>query len=126
MGASFRTTISGMVCGGESRGGARGARSPPPLFLDETEARRVEKNIFGDRASLLSQGLDDLSPPPPLPPRLNSMSGSGTGLGGIITGNQKLTDHCSRCPPKRSHKTLRRKLVPIFPVVYRLANEEAM
>ena len=46
MGASFRATISGMVCSGGSRGGAWGARPLPPLFLDETEARRVEKNFL--------------------------------------------------------------------------------
>ena len=44
---------------GESREGARGAR--PPLFFDQNEARRAEKNFFGDRAP----------PPPPL------ISGSG-------------------------------------------------
>ena len=48
---------------GRSRGGARGAR--PPLFLDQTE-----KNFFGDRASPLSQGLDDRPPPFPPPPPL--------------------------------------------------------
>ena len=37
----------------------RGAR-PPPLFLDQTEARRAEKDFFLDRPPpLLSQGLDD-------------------------------------------------------------------
>ena len=35
---------------------------PPPLFLDQTEARGAEKNFFGDPPPL-SQGLDD---PPPL------------------------------------------------------------
>ena len=39
------------ILSGGSRGGARGVR--PPLFLDQTEARRAEKNV-GDR-------------PPPLP-----------------------------------------------------------
>ena len=35
------------------------APPPPPLFLDQTEARRAEKIFFGDRASPhLSQGLD--------------------------------------------------------------------
>ena len=34
----------------------------PPLFLDQTEARRAEKNFGGDRSS---PGLDD-HPPPPL------------------------------------------------------------
>ena len=45
-------------------GGARGAR-PPPLFFDENEALRTEKNFLGRPPSSLSQGLDD---PPPLPP----------------------------------------------------------
>ena len=45
---------------GGSRGGARGAR-PPPLFLDQTEARRAEKILFGDRG----QDLED-HPPAPL------------------------------------------------------------
>ena len=43
-----------------------------PLFLDQTETRRAEKNFFGDRPPL-SKGLDDLPPPP-----LISRSGSGT------------------------------------------------
>ena len=34
----------------------------PPLLLDQTEARRAEKNLFWDRASPLSQGLDDRPP----------------------------------------------------------------
>ena len=33
----------------------------PPLFLDQTEERRAEKN-FGDCPPLLSQGLDDRAP----------------------------------------------------------------
>ena len=42
-----------------SRGGARGARPPFPLFLDQTEARRAEKIFSGDRPPTpLSQGLD--------------------------------------------------------------------
>ena len=34
-----------------------------PLFLDKTEARRVEKNFF-ETAAPLSQGLDDCTPLP--------------------------------------------------------------
>ena len=34
----------------------------PPLFLDQTEDRRVEKNFFGD-VPPLSQGLDDRPAP---------------------------------------------------------------
>ena len=41
----------------------KGREGPPPLFLDQTEARRAEKKFFGDR-------------PPPPPPIL--MSGSAT------------------------------------------------
>ena len=36
---------------GGSRGAARGGRAPP-LFLDQTEARRAETKNFGDRAPL--------------------------------------------------------------------------
>ena len=31
---------------GGSRGGARGGAAPPPLFLDQNEARKAEKKIF--------------------------------------------------------------------------------
>ena len=41
---------------GEVPGGLR-----PPLFLDQTEAQRAEKNLFGDPPPL-SQGLDDQAP----------------------------------------------------------------
>ena len=37
---------------GGSRGGTRGR---PPLFLYQTEARRAEKNFFGDRPPLISR-----------------------------------------------------------------------
>ena len=43
----------------EGPGGVR-----PPLFLDQTEARRAEKNLL-DTAPPFSLGLDD-QPPPPL------------------------------------------------------------
>ena len=48
---------------GEEHGGAG-----PPLFLDQNEARRAEKNFFEACPHPLSQGLDDRSttPPPPL------------------------------------------------------------
>ena len=46
---------------GEGPGGAG-----PPLFFDQNETRRAEKNFFGDRPPpALSQGLDDRSRPPP-------------------------------------------------------------
>ena len=50
------------VCGlsGGSRGGARGAQ--PPLFLDQNEAQRAEKNLFEAGVPPLSQGLDDAPP----------------------------------------------------------------
>ena len=43
--------------------------SPTPLFLDQPEARRAEKNFFGDRVPSLSQGLGDRAPAP-RPPTL--------------------------------------------------------
>ena len=42
---------------GGSRGGARGPG--PPLFLDQNEARRAEKNVFSRPGPPLSHGLDD-------------------------------------------------------------------
>ena len=51
-------------------GEAGGAR--PPLFLDETEVRRAEKTIFGDR-SPLCKGMDDR--PPPLPTLISRSGG---------------------------------------------------
>ena len=39
--------------------GGAGGPAPPPLLLDQTEARRAEKIFFGDR--------HPSSPPPPLP-----------------------------------------------------------
>ena len=49
---------------GGFRGGARGAQTAPPrpLFLDQTEAQRAEKNFFGAPPPRLSKGLDN--PPP--------------------------------------------------------------
>ena len=38
---------SSLYGSGRSRGGARGTQAPP-LFLDQTEAQRAEKNFFGD------------------------------------------------------------------------------
>jgi len=49
-----------------SRGGARGARPPPPLCLDRTEAWRAEKN-FLEPGTPLSQDQDDRPPPHPIP-----------------------------------------------------------
>ena len=41
-------------------GGAWGSAPPPPLFLDQTEARRAEKKFLGTGwpGPPLSQGLD--------------------------------------------------------------------
>ena len=50
-------------CGGESRGGAGGGA---PLFLVQTEARRVENNVFETAPLPLSWDLDDRASPPPL------------------------------------------------------------
>ena len=55
----------------------RGARASP-LFLDQTEAQRAEKNFLGDCPPSLFKGLDDQAPPPPL----ISRSGSGTAVAG--------------------------------------------
>ena len=44
------------------QGGAQGARATP-LFLDQNEARRAEKNVFGGRGPPLSRVLDDRPPP---------------------------------------------------------------
>ena len=38
------------TCPHQSRIQGRGPEGSPPLFLDQTEARRAEKNCFGDRA----------------------------------------------------------------------------
>ena len=54
---------------GGSRREARGPR--PPLVLDQTEARRAEKE-FLETAPTLPKGLDDCPPPP-----LISRSGPG-------------------------------------------------
>ena len=50
--------------------GLGGPAPPPPLFLDQTEARRAPKNSFGDRAPLFS-GSDDCLSPRPLSEGLN-------------------------------------------------------
>ena len=58
--AKAKCIIKTVIVSGGSRGGARGAR--PPLFLDQTEARRTEKNFF--EPPPLSHGLDTPPPPP--------------------------------------------------------------
>ena len=43
--------------------GPRGLPTHPlPLFLDQSEARGVEKKFLGDRPHLFSKGLDDRRP----------------------------------------------------------------
>ena len=39
---------------------------PPPIFLDQTEAQRAEKNFQETGSPHLSRGLDDRPPPRPL------------------------------------------------------------
>ena len=59
--------LSPRYSSGGSRRGARGGRGrAPPLFLDQTEARRTEK-FFWETAPPppLSKALYDRSPPPP-------------------------------------------------------------
>ena len=43
----------------QGRGPGGHAPPPPPLFLDQTEARRAEKIFLGGTGPPLSQGLDD-------------------------------------------------------------------
>ena len=59
--------LSPRYTSGGSRGGAPGGGGrAPPSFLDQTEARRTEKNFLRDRPPPpLSKGLDDRPPPPP-------------------------------------------------------------
>ena len=44
------------------QGRGLGGLPPPPLFSDQTEARRAKRNFFGDRAPPFSKGLDDHPP----------------------------------------------------------------
>ena len=55
-----------------------GGAPPPPLFLDQIEARRAEKKFGGGPVFPLSKGLDDRPPP------LISRSGSGTAHGFVL------------------------------------------
>ena len=55
----------------------KGRGPGPPLFLDQTDAQRVEIKCFLRPAPLLSQGLDD-RPPPPTPHPPIGRSGSAT------------------------------------------------
>ena len=70
---THKSYVTATKSSGGSRGGARGARppSPPPLFLDHAEARRAEKNSFGDRAAPFLRVWITGAP-------LNSRSRSGT------------------------------------------------
>ena len=52
---------------GKGPWGGGGVGSPPTLFLDQTQARRYEKNLF-ETARPLSQSLDNRPAPPPPPP----------------------------------------------------------
>ena len=54
--SSRRILFACNIASGGSRGGAWEGQAPP-LFLDQTEARRAEKNCFGDQ----------IPPPPPAP-----------------------------------------------------------
>ena len=51
-----------VIQSGGSRGGARGGPAPP-LFLDQTEARRAEKFFWQTGPPSLCQGLDYWAPP---------------------------------------------------------------
>ena len=65
-------------------GGARGARSPPPIILDQTE-----KMFFGAPPPTLSKGLGDHSPP-----RLISRFGSGTELSEVMLVHPRSSPWC--------------------------------
>ena len=58
--------------GGGYRGGARGTRPPPPpttpYFSTKMRPEGPKKIFLETGSSLLSQGLDDRPPAPPLPP----------------------------------------------------------
>ena len=58
-----KEVLSIIPASGRSRGGSWGARHPPPpLFLNQTEAK---KYFFGDQAPApLSKGRDDRTSPP--------------------------------------------------------------
>ena len=52
--------------------GSRGPNpSPPPLLLDQTEARRAEINFFGDQAPPYLRVWMTAPLPPPPPPNLS-------------------------------------------------------
>ena len=55
--AGEQIECSGGMTWGVSGGSRGGAGGPPPLVLDQTEARRAEKMFCWDRPPLLSQGL---------------------------------------------------------------------
>ena len=54
------------IWSGNSGGLGVGRGPRPPVFLDQTEARRAEKK-FLETTPPLSQGLGDPPPPSPLP-----------------------------------------------------------
>ena len=72
-----------------------GGGGATPLILDQTEARKAEKKFFCDRASPLSQGLDDRPSPPPNPLILRSGSATALSTETILKS----------FPPKTSHGT---------------------
>ena len=57
---TFKAALVSGGSSGRARGGGGGAW--PPLFLDQTEARRAEKIFFFRPGPPLSQGLDDRPP----------------------------------------------------------------
>ena len=57
---------------------------PPPICLEQNEARTAIKFVFGDRPHL-SQSLDNCPHPPPPPPPLIWRSGSATAYPAILT-----------------------------------------
>ena len=59
----YHQATGDLVTDSREGAGGGGGLAGPSLFLDQTEARRSEKNFFRDRLPpLLSKGLDDRPP----------------------------------------------------------------
>ena len=79
----------------EADPGERPGGAPPPLVLDQIEAR-----LFFETAPPLSKGLDDAPPPSPPPPLSEGLDPSLNGVG-VGKGHRC----CSRLNLKISLKT---------------------
>ena len=97
------------------RGGA--APPPPRLFFDQNEARRAEKNVFGDRGPPLSRGLDDRPSPPPRPPISEGLDPPLKALPfstlGFVTRMQSLIKASQQNKSTASMRVRRRECMPL-------------